>query len=269
MTIVYQIVCLIAGLVVFGIVALLLYEIFSIRFKREPYLICTDDQLHHVTLPPNFLLKIFHLLKISHEILSAVGVRYVACGGTLLSMIRSGYLTPWDDDGDLYVFKTDFDEKRDEIDKLLLKHKVCLNKTFALFDVVNLQFCDDNPLMQEFPSDGSPCVDWFMIDKMSDGRYDFTSSVVRSIFPYDFMHESELFPFKTMTLRPNKTSEKSITLNVANKSVAILNRSYGTKENPELWKSCYLASSHRDPTLLFKPCQMSQKHIDDFNYSSK
>lgn len=272
MTIIYQIVCAVVGVICFGIIACGLLELFGNRFVFTEYAMCSDEQMEHVKLPTNFLTKIFHLLKITNEILTTAGVRYVAIGGTLLSMVRTGYLTPWDDDGDVFIFKEDFDKKKDEIDALLREHKVYLQYTFGVFDSLKLHLCDDNPIMQQYPSEESPIIDWLMIGKANDEAnpmYNYTSRVVQAIFPHDYIYASELFPFRKMLLSPTRNSSETIQLTVPNDSVSLLNRSYGTKTNPDGWRHCYLASSHRNPFLMVRPCQLSDKNIKQCDYYEK
>ena len=218
-------------------------------------------------MPENYLVKLFHLLKLTHEILTSVGVRYIACGGTLLSILRSGYLTPWDDDGDINVFQEDYEKKIDEIDILLKKHKVYLDGSFGTFDTLKLRFSDDNPMLQQYPSEDLPFIDWFMYKKIDKDTYNYGNQILRLLYPFEYLTESDLFPLKMMTLKPTKSSNESINLFVANNTTAVINRSLGTKENPQLWKSCHLASSHRDMNLLLKPCQLSQQQIQYFNYN--
>lgn len=271
----------VAVLVAIG-VALLLWKSFQSRFLKNQYDYCTDEQFEHVKLEPNYLLKLHYLLHASHRILSRAGVRYVAVGGTLLSMVRNGALTPWDDDGDLSVFKTDYLQNQQKINRLLTQYHLHLKDPFwlASLEVFQLRFDADHPLLRKYPSQDEPFVDWILFEQMSGEQnhpesgetcYHHSSAGERKVFPHDFIYENELFPLATRTLKA--FSEKTaaalgivdnpvVELTTPHNVLAYLNRCYGTKDEPEMWRSCYLASSHRSMGLFIKPCKLTAQQIE-------
>lgn len=253
----------------------LAWNTFQSRFVSKNYAMCSDEQFLHVRLPPNYLLKLHHLLRISHEILTEANVRYISIGGTLLSMARDGYLTPWDDDGDLAIFENDYNENRAKIAELMKKHRVHLNDPFWLLDtgVFHLRLDDDHPLQSLYPSEDQPFVDWMLFKRHSgdingenvNHYYHYARPRQCKVFPIDYFTSEEMFPIQTMPLyafsermaKEHNLPNPRIELATPNGTMSSLNRSFGTAENPEMWRSCYLASSHRSAGLFIKPCKLT------------
>lgn len=256
------------------------WNTFQSRFTADEFSECTEEQFKHVRLEPNYLLKLAYLISISDKILREANVRYCAIGGVLLAVERTGYLTPWDDDGDLCVFQADFDAHQAKLQSLLRKHGVRLVDAFwpADLGVFQLHFNDDHPMHQTHPTDQQPFVDWMLYspEATNDGsvRMNFTSPRQRVIFPNSFLRLSELFPLRRQTVsvfskqtarqlaaQGYDDAHQTVEFVTPNDIVSILNREYGTRHHPELWKTCFLASSHRSPELFIKACKLTEDQI--------
>jgi hypothetical protein len=272
----------VALLIATAVGVLLCYKAFQSRFIEKSYAFCTDEQFEHVKLEPNYLLKLHYLLHVSHAILTEANVPYVAVGGTLLAMQRDGYLTPWDDDGDLSVFKEEFTRQRAVVERLLRKHGLELRNPFwfANLEVFQLRLDSNHAMLREYPSESEPFVDWVLFDRMAsemnhpktnEACYHHSSAGEREVFPHDVLYESELFPlcvrslkaFSDKTARQLQLPNPVVQLVTPNNPDAYLNRCYGTKEMPEMWKSCYLASSHRSLGLFIKPCRLTAAQVNN------
>lgn len=287
-TVIFIIVGALAFSVLCG-VAMFVYKQFQTRFTNGDYEFCTDEQYKHIHLEPNYLLKLHYLLHLSDKILKEANVEYVAISGTLLSIERTGFLTPWDDDGDLNVKKQDFVTHKKTLDKLLQKHHVYLKDPFwiANLEIFQLCFQYNHPILQKFPSESEPFVDWVLYEKMDEQTYrndlvpadneepvyHFSSPRERELFPREFVYESELYPIKRAKLRVFNQSMAErlglenpiVSLNVPHDSVALLNRTYGSKDDESSWKNCYLASSHRSVGLFVKPCKLTADQVKQLN----
>jgi len=257
-----------------GLAVLVLQGLQS-RFAQEKNSVCSTSQFAHVRLPPNYLIKLHYLLRISHDMFTKLGVRYVAIGGTLLSIVRDGHLTPWDDDGDLAVFADDYQKRRKELATEMAKNRVHLRDPFKVADlgVFQLVLDDDHPLNAQFPSEDKPFVDWMLIKKHKgdingenvNHYYHFASPRQCMLWPKDYHTPDEMFPLRSRPLKifSDRTAlrhnlhNSSVRLAVPNITVEPLNRSYGSKTDPEQWRTCYLASSHRSASLFVKPCQLT------------
>lgn len=278
---------IVLGVVCFAIfcgLAIFIHGQFESRFNSSSYDYCSDQDFEKIYLEPNYLLKLHYLLHVSNEILKATGVEYFATSGTLLSVFRTGFLTPWDDDGDLNVYKPDFEEKKEKIDQLLLKNRVYLNDAFwmANLQVYQLKMTDGNPMQEKFPSNREPFVDWILFEKMSDdvaktypdhrsrNVFHFSSERERNLFPRDFIFEEELYPiqeksvkvFSDQMAKRLQLENPTVTLSVPHHSISVLNRTYGKEQDPMMWKKCFLASSHESMGLFVKPCKLTQQQVE-------
>jgi len=200
--------------VVFCGIAVFIYREFQSRFNGSAYETCTDEEFEHIHLEPNYLLKLHYLLHVSNEILKRAKVQYVTISGTLLSIFRTGFLTPWDDDGDLNVYKPDFQRNKLHIDQLMKQYGVYLNDPFwmAKLEIFQLKLVDGHPMQQKYPSEKEPFVDWVLYEKMTkevseqyqdhEGRavYHFSSPRERELFPREFLFEDEIYPIEEAPL---------------------------------------------------------------------
>ncbi len=281
-TTILVVVSIIAFVILCGI-AVLMYREFQNRFSSSAYDMCSDKDFENVHLDPNYLLKLHYLLHVSNEILQKARVEYVAISGTLLSIFRTGFLTPWDDDGDLNVFKPDFEKNKSIIDRLLNEYGLYLKDPFwfASLEIFQLCFVDGHPMQRKYPSDCEPFVDWVLYKKMSNqvaetyddhkdrDVYHFSSSRERDLFPKEYLFDNELYPIKekSLTVFSETTAKRlnvenpTLTLKVPNNSIALLNRCYGKKEDKSMWKTCYLASSHHSMGLFVKPCKLTEEQV--------
>ena len=278
---------IVVGVICFAIfcgLAVFIYGEFRSRFNASSYDNCSDEEFKNIYLDPNYLLKLHYLLHVSNEILKAAKVQYVATSGTLLSIFRTGFLTPWDDDGDLDVFKPDFEANRKFIEELLVKNDVYLNDPFwiANLQVYQLKMLDGHPMQRKYPSDREPFVDWVLFEQMNeevaqsypDHRsrkvFHFSSARERELFPREYLFEEELYPiqektlqvFSTETAKRLKIENPTVTLSVPNLPISILDRAYGKKEDLSMWKKCYLASSHQSMGLFVKPCKLTEQQVN-------
>jgi len=287
MGIVHIVCAIVAMLIVIGVGAYFSVAALGTRFSAEKktYSFCSEQDFEHVRLEPTFLLKLHHLLYVSDKILTEANVRYCAIGGTLLSMERSGYLTPWDDDGDLAVFESDLNARRTKVDALLKEHKVHLTEPFSFFanlGVFHLRLDDDHPLNKRWPSDDQPFVDWMLFAPLA-GRVDskyrepihhFARKGERDIFPKSYITERQMFPLRRQPLKVFSDKQEALLdpeLAVENctlwlvspaNNAPLLTREYGTAAEPEMWRTCYLASSHRSALLFVKPCRLTDAQIE-------
>lgn len=247
---------------------------FQSRFNSKEYKLCSEQNFQHVRLESNFLLKLLHLLWVTDKIFTETSVRYCAIGGTLLSIERNGYLTPWDDDGDVCVFESDYKLRENDIKLLLDEHKVQLTDPFwfANLKVLQLRLIDDHPFQKKFPTDEQPFVDWMMFkpERIANGavRMNFSSDDQKKLFPKSYLKLENLFPLRRKKLETfsakvavSEDENFSVNLRVPNNPLPLLNRDYGTQEEPEKWRYCYLASSHRSAFLFVDPCQLTKQQI--------
>ena len=257
---------------------------FKDRFISKSYNVCSDSDFQHVLLPSGFLIKLHYLLHIADEILTAANVRYFSIGGTLLSIERTGYLTPWDDDGDLGLLKEDFVANEKKIQTLIDQHRVYLRDPFKLADLGVFQLClrEDHPIHLEYPTDEQPFVDWMLYccqnmqqvrENGAEPIYNFASTRQQAIFPRSYILHSELFPLQRKPLKafsdhraaqsnasgaPRNYETRLVT---ANKTLPMLAREYGKADAPDSWKTEFLASSHRSGYLFVKPCKLTREQV--------
>jgi len=276
------IVSIIAIVIFFGI-SVFIYKQFQCRFNSNDYAMCSDEDFDQVHLEPNYLIKLHYLLHISDKILKMAKVEYVAISGTLLSMFRTEFLTPWDDDGDLNVNKADFEQSKSKIDQLLQHFGLYLNDPFwfAKLEIFQLKMVDGHPLQAKYPSAREPFVDWVLYEKMttedahgyenSNGRdvYHFSSPRERELFPREFLFSDELYPIRQKSLAVFSAAaakrlgveNPTLSLDVPNNAISFLNRAYGAKNDKSMWRDCYLASSHQSMTLFVKPCKLTENQV--------
>lgn len=64
-------------------------------------------KLNDIKIDHNTTIKIRQILKTINTLFNNYGITYWADCGTLLGMVRHGDIIPWDDDGDVSIFKKD------------------------------------------------------------------------------------------------------------------------------------------------------------------
>ena len=139
--------------------------------------------------------KLLNILKLWNEFAKEHGVKYWACGGTLLGAVRHSGFIPWDNDIDISIMLSDFKKVKKNLKKhptLKFYESACGLKVYKnddethpspvmdificdYFNKITINFC--GPLNEE---NGSIWTTWYMSD----------------IFPNQHIYSSELYPLQ-------------------------------------------------------------------------
>lgn len=128
--------------------------------------------------------QILHVFKFTVRFLQQHGLRYVACGGTVLGAVRHQDFIPWDDDIDIYMSRQDYERLLDLRDE-------CRREGF---DVVSLRdkgyylpfakVCDMHTTLweeEQYPFPMGVYVDIFALDNFSCSDAELTAIQRRSL----------------------------------------------------------------------------------------
>jgi len=127
--------------------------------------------------------QILHVFKYTVRFLEQHGLRYVACGGTVLGAVRHKDFIPWDDDIDIYLPRADYERlldlkeevRRDGFDVLSLRDKGYY-LPFAKVSDRNTTLWEQ----EEFPFVMGVYVDLFALDNFSCSDAELTAIQRRS-----------------------------------------------------------------------------------------
>lgn len=133
----------------------------------------------YTAIPPHVTLRLYQMMKDTHEIFSHYEIPYWVHGGTLLGAVRHKGIIPWDDDIDIVVEK---------------QHEEKILKTQTIFESLGYRFIKVNYgynilFPQKEPRDIN--LDIMIFVKKND-QYVYESNPSF----YAFFDEKDLFPLK-------------------------------------------------------------------------
>ncbi|BCH60794.1 hypothetical protein RvVAR0630_34180 [Agrobacterium vitis] len=182
--------------------------------------------------PQNIVDDIYHLLRLTGNLLEKHSVPYSIISGTLLGAVRHRGLIPWDDDVDIgcYIDASDcrwiafVNAFRAYADIEIFEEDVCFKVSFS-----------SRPRVDALHNSSYPFVDLFLMRRFEDNRITFQSDKAREFFPQEFLLESEWLsrtptPFGPLWVNAISTRD----------AASYLNRTYGSG-----WEtSAYLTWNH-------------------------
>lgn len=139
--------------------------------EAKPHYYTQESFSDRMSMPSEWILELYQLMKDTHEILVQHKIDYWIQGGTLLGAVRHKGLIPWDDDIDINLKLTD-----EAAFRSLIPEFVALNYHI---DVVPLGYKIVSPNIYDFPPlKGGPCIDVFFTVQEGDKiMYDSTRDV--------------------------------------------------------------------------------------------
>lgn len=194
--------------------------------------------------------KLFTLLKELINILDVNNIQYYITGGLLIGLFRhNNSFIPWDDDVDICVFEKD----KIKLLNILTKYNYFISKTrLSVYKFTEKEYINDNNIF----------IDIFFITEIEKNLYHFSEKKHRNYWPNDFIYNNELFPLKQMEFKlylPDAKIFDIIKINIPNKSIDFLNRTYKD------WKNSYkIVKGH---CFFYNIFPSETLHVENFEYN--
>lgn len=175
----------------------------------------------------NILEKIRTMLHDINRVFKQYKLTYWIDGGTLLGAVRHQNIIPWDDDGDICIFKKDVG--------LLLQLESKLNNLgyglskswfgYRIYPLNGIEVKKENRNwtwtidVEEDDYYKFPFIDVFLVEH-KDNKYQFADENVRKMWPNYYHDENDLFPLKNYKF-------DTFELCGPKEPITYLNRAYG------------------------------------------
>jgi len=148
------------------------------------YVTPTDKQVKYYSISEDKALKLYQLMKDTHDILVKHKIDYWIDNGTLLGAVRNKGIIPFDDDLDIGVLH------QDEIRLQAIAEEV-EKRGYSFSQKTIYAICTKvTKLLQE-----KTCLDIFIYHK-KDNKFVFTNLLVRNTYPKAYFYDNEIFPLK-------------------------------------------------------------------------
>jgi phosphorylcholine metabolism protein LicD len=130
--------------------------------------------------------RLYYILKQFDDVANELNLQYTLDSGTLLGAVRHKGFIPWDDDGDICVTLESLENAGglDVLQNVLQKRNIVC-KIHQFREVGNYNFW----IKLYYKDYMIPFVDIFIIHKMEDGRWTFTSDAAKEFFPINYTTE--------------------------------------------------------------------------------
>ncbi len=205
----------------------------------------------------NYYKKLYKLLYFIHNIFIKFNIQYWAIAGTLIGAIRHKGIIPWDDDGDLAVWKSD-------IKKISSKKVLNEFKKYGI-TVKHIHEWDGSHLIKIFykSTDKSsftlPFVDIFPMRLGSD-KVEYSYKWARELFPKEYFKLEELYPLKLVHFG----SQKILVPN----SKSSISRMYGKSwiKKGLVYQSHYLGLELEKPIIVKGKFKAAQNFYSNKKY---
>jgi hypothetical protein len=156
--------------------------------------------------------QLLKIVKLWNEMAKEGGIKYWACGGTLLGAVRHSGFIPWDNDIDISIMLSDLEKVKMKLDK----HPVL--KYYE-------SMCG---LRVHIDGDDETVMDIFICDYYNKITINFCGSLsdegdptwwMSEVFPNQHIYESELYPLKEIAF-------EDTTIMVPNNEINVLYRNF-------------------------------------------
>lgn len=221
------------------ILIILLFIICYIQYRKNESF-TSKIKLDDIKMDENTLIKIRQILKTVDRIFNDYDITYWAECGTLLGMIRHNNVIPWDDDGDISIFKKD-EQKFLYLIPIFKEIGYGVSEWWGGYKIylLNGQNAQEtrNGITYNYKY---PFVDVFISDFHDHkNTIKYTKPELKKLWPKEFHHTKDLFPLQRYKFHdfylwgPNNCKD-------------YLNRAYGNDWD----KVGYLQYDHKNNKML-------------------
>lgn len=156
--------------------------------------------------------QLLKIVKLWNEMAKEGGIKYWACGGTLLGAVRHSGFIPWDNDIDISIMLSDLEKVKMKLDKHpVLKYYESMCGLRVHIDG------DDETVMDIFICDYYNKITINFCGSLSDGGD--PTWWMSEVFPNQHIYESELYPLKEIAF-------EDTTIMVPNNEINVLYRNF-------------------------------------------